>query len=197
MPAAVVSSLIVYMLVSSFTPGPGNILALNTVTSNGWKNGKSAIYGIFLGYFCVQAICALIVYGLASFAEPMLKWLRYVGFVYLLWLAYHVAVSKPDTGEDNSSSSFWNGFLLQFVNVKIYLYGITALTGYITPYHSSLPFLLGTEMIIAVVGSLATLTWAGAGVLLQRVYREHYRPINYVLAAFLGYCAITMLLQSA
>lgn len=35
-------------------------------------------------------------------------------------------------------SIFWKGFALQFVNVKIYLFGITALTGFITDYSLSL-----------------------------------------------------------
>jgi threonine/homoserine/homoserine lactone efflux protein len=30
------------------------------------------------------------------------------------------------------------GFLLQFVNIKIYMFGITALTGFITPYSKAL-----------------------------------------------------------
>ena len=34
----------------------------------------------------------------------------------------------PETTEAGASASFAKGFLLQFVNVKIYLFGITALT---------------------------------------------------------------------
>ena len=38
-------------------------------------------------------------------------------------------------------SIFWKGFALQFVNVKIYLFGITALTGFITDYSRAFPVL--------------------------------------------------------
>ena len=46
-------------------------------------------------------------------------------------------------------SIFWKGFALQFVNVKIYLFGITALTGFITDYSRAFPVLFLFEMIIA------------------------------------------------
>ena len=37
MPGYVLGNFFVYSLVNAFTPGPGNILALNTVTKYGWK----------------------------------------------------------------------------------------------------------------------------------------------------------------
>ena len=60
-------------------------------------------------------------------------------------------------------SIFWKGFALQFVNVKIYLFGITALTGFITDYSRAFPVLFLFEMIIATVGTIATATWIGLG----------------------------------
>ena len=37
MPMAVLSNFLIYCVVNAFTPGPGNILALNTVTNYGYK----------------------------------------------------------------------------------------------------------------------------------------------------------------
>lgn len=36
----VLANFFVYAGVNAFTPGPGNILALNTVTNYGWGKGK-------------------------------------------------------------------------------------------------------------------------------------------------------------
>ena len=85
------------------------------------------------------------------------------------------------------------GFLLQFVNVKIYLFGITALTGYVTEYSAALWVLLLFEMIIATIGTIATLTWIGMGVLIQRAYQKYYRLINIILALTLSECVYSML----
>ena len=57
--------------------------------------------------------------------------LKYIGAAYILWLAIHIAFSKPSTENAEQSASFLKGFMLQFVNVKIYMFGVTALTGYV------------------------------------------------------------------
>ena len=78
-------------------------------------------------------------------------------------------------------------------NVKIYLFGITALTGYITEYSASLWVLLLFEIIIATIGTIATLTWVGMGILIQRAYQKYYRVINVILALTLLECVYSML----
>lgn len=193
MPGYVIGNFFVYSIINAFTPGPGNILALNTVTNYGYKKGKPLFEGIFAGYYVVQIICAVFVFGVSAFLPNVLGIMKYIGAAYILWLAVHIALSKPTTGTVEKSASFLKGFLLQFVNVKIYLFGITALTGYVTDYSTSLWVLLLFELIIATIGTAATLTWVGMGVLIQKVYQKHYRAINIILALILLECVYSML----
>ena len=180
MPVYVLGDFFIYSVINAFTPGPGNILALNTVTNYGYKKGRPLYWGIFAGYYVVQVICAIFVFGVSTFLPDVLGIMKYIGAAYILWLAVHIALSKPTTGIVEKSASFLKGFLLQFVNVKIYLFGITALTGYITEYSTSLWILLLFEIIIATIGTIATLTWIGMGVLIQRAYQKYYRIINII-----------------
>ncbi|MEB8092871.1 LysE family transporter [Mammaliicoccus lentus] len=191
----VLFSFVIYAIINAFTPGPGNILALNTMTNYGWKRGKHLYLGIFAGYFFVQALCAFFIFGLDTLINPIMNILTYAGVIYIVWLAYQVAISKPYNKTSDKHPSFWTGFVLQIVNVKIFLFGITALTGYITPYYSSLGMFLFFEMIIAIVGTLATLTWIFFGGLLQKTYIIHFRIVNIILAILLLQCAIALLLQ--
>ena len=193
MPGYVLTNFFVYAIVNAFTPGPGNILALNTVTNYGWKKGKPLFFGIFTGYYVVQIICAVFVYGVGAFLPDALQVMKYIGAAYILWLAIHIALSKPEKDDDSRSASYMKGFLLQFVNVKIYLFGMTALTGYITDYHTSLNALVIAELFIATLGSFATLTWIGMGALIQKFYLKHYRIINILLALTLVECIISIL----
>lgn len=193
MPGYVVGNFFIYSVINAFTPGPGNILALNTVTNYGYKKGRPLFGGIFAGYYVVQIICAVFVFGVSTFLPNLLGVMKYIGAAYILWLAVHIALSKPTTGNVEKSASFMKGFLLQFVNVKIYLFGITALTGYITDYSASLWVLLSFEIIIATIGTIATLTWVGMGVLIQRVYQKYYRVINIILALTLLECVYSIL----
>ena len=193
MPVYVLGDFFIYSVINAFTPGPGNILALNTVTNYGYKKGRPLYWGIFAGYYVVQVICAIFVFGVSAFLPDVLGIMKYIGAAYILWLAVHIALSKPTTGTVEKSASFLKGFLLQFVNVKIYLFGITALTGYITEYSTSLWVLLLFESIIATIGTIATLTWIGMGVLIQRAYQKYYRIINIILALTLSECVYSML----
>ena len=193
MPGYVLTNFIVYAIVNAFTPGPGNILALNTVTNYGWKKGKTLFSGIFTGYYVVQIICAVFVYGVGTFLPNVLRVMKYIGVVYILWLAIHIAISKPEISEEQRSAFFMKGFLLQFVNVKIYMFGITALTGFITPYSKAMWTLIGFELLIATIGTIATSTWIGAGILIQNFYIKHYRIINIILALTLLECIWSIL----
>ena len=193
MPAYVIGNFVLYCVINAFTPGPGNILALNTVTNYGWKKGRPLFFGIFTGYYVVQLICAVFVFGIAALLPSVLGVMKYIGAAYILWLAIHIAISKPEKDDDSRSASYMKGFLLQFVNVKIYLFGMTALTGYITDYHTSLTALVIAELFIATLGSFATLTWIGMGALIQKFYLKHYRIINVLLALTLVECIISIL----
>ena len=193
MTAFVIGNFLLYCLINAFTPGPGNILALNTVTNYGWRKGKKLFFGIFAGYYVVQIICALFVFGIGTFLPNVLDVMKYVGAAYILFFAIHIAVSKPTEDTKSKSASFIKGFMLQFVNVKIYLFGITALTGFITDYSKELWVLIVFELLIATIGTIATLTWIGLGILIQKFYLKHYRIINIILALTLLECIYSIL----
>lgn len=178
-------SFLVYAMINAFTPGPGNILALNTMSNYGWKKGKNMLLGIFVGYYFVQALCAVFAFGLNQVLNPLMIVLKYVGAVYIAGLAIHIFRSKPEDNAKEEGVSSFIGFTLQLVNVKIYLFGITALTGYVLPYHTSLGMLMFFSMVIATIGSIATTSWATFGAIFQRIYIRYFKVINIILALIL------------
>lgn len=193
MPMPVLGNFLIYCVINAFTPGPGNILALNTVTNYGYKKGRPLFLGMFTGYYVVQILCAIFVYGVNTLLPNVMGVLKYIGAAYILWLAVHIAISKPTPQDTTRSASFLKGFMLQFVNVKIYMFGVTALTGYVVAYMSTLPALLFFEVLIATIGTIATCTWIGMGVLIQKFYLRHFRPINIILGLTLLECVWSML----
>ena len=193
MSKAVLSNFLIYCVINALTPGPGNILALNIVTNYGYKKGKTLFFGIFAGYYVVQILCAIFVYGVNSLLPNVMEVMKYIGAAYILWLAVHIVFSKKTSENTEQSASFLKGFMLQFVNVKIYMFGVTALTGYVVGYMSSFPALLFFELVIATIGTIATCTWIGLGVLIQKFYLRHFRVINIILALTLLECIWGML----
>ncbi|WP_298703469.1 LysE family transporter [uncultured Veillonella sp.] len=188
----ILSNYLLYCIINAFTPGPDNILALNTTNIYGWSKGKPLFFGIFAGYFAVQIISGLFVFFLGTTSPELLTIIKYMGIAYILWLAYTIATSTPATTTETHKASFLKGFLLQFVNVKIYIFGITALTGYITPYTNHMTWILAANLCIATIGCIATSSWIAAGLALQRVYNRHFRLINSILALTLLECVYSM-----
>jgi cysteine/O-acetylserine efflux protein len=193
MPVHIIGNFLIYCVINAFTPGPGNILALNTVSNYGWKKGRPLFFGIYAGYYVVQILCAVIVYGVVAFFPGLMVILKYIGTAYILWLAFQIAISRPHSNSSARSASFLKGFMLQLVNVKIYLFGITALTGYVVEYSSSFFMYLFFVLIIATIGTIATNTWIGIGYLINDFYLKRYKIINIILSILLLQCAYSML----
>lgn len=181
-----------YAFVTAYTPGPNNILALNTTSNYGWSNGRKLILGIGTGFICVMLVCAVGCFWIAKYISGIVSVMKYVGAAYILWLAFHVAKSRPDEGEQKEAGGFVKGMVLQFVNVKIILAAITTYTGYVIPVDDSLEALLASAVFLTLAGVSGTLVWAAAGSLLQRFLKKYYRPFNICMALLLVECAVKL-----
>lgn len=188
---SVILSYLPYALVTVFTPGPNNIVALHAVSQNGWRHGKNVLLGMTAGFLCVMGLCALFCSALAAFVPSVAGVLKYVGAVYILWLAIHVARSKPEA-QEGKPMSFWKGFLLQFMNVKIILYAITIYTGYVLPVQPGLASLLLHAISLTVIGAAGFFTWAAVGGALQRLLTKYYRPFNLAMGLVLVWYAVSL-----
>ena len=80
----IIASYLPYTLVTAFTPGPNNIIALYAVSQSGWRKGKSVLLGIAVGFLCVMTICAVFCYELARYVPSGAEVLKYVGGAYIV-----------------------------------------------------------------------------------------------------------------
>ena len=186
-------ALIIYMFICSFTPGPGNILALKTTTTYGWKNSLKLLLGICLGYALVQTICSVCLYQLNTISGGILKGISIMGACYMVWLAWHIIKSKPDMSMEEKKPTFYEGLLLQLVNVKIYFYIMSLLSKYFIPASDTIMELVLCGAFAVSIGCVACFVWASAGVLIQKYYVRHFKCINMILGILLLYCAVKMI----
>ena len=91
----IIASYLPYTLVTAYTPGPNNIVALYAVSQKGWRKGRDILFGIGAGFLCVMLLCALFCYELAKYAPSLTAILKYIGAAYITYLAVHVAISRP------------------------------------------------------------------------------------------------------
>lgn len=194
MSVSVLSAFLTFTCITAFTPGPNNILALSSGVRYGFRGAAPVLFGIWTGFLCVMFLCGVLVFSLSSVSPVFMEIMKYVGCLYIVWLAWKTATAKSgDNGNANAGSGFVTGLVLQFVNVKIMIYGITAYSGFIFPVHQSAAALLGGMVVLTLIGGAGTVAWALAGSALQTVFRRHAVILNAAMALMLLACLIPML----
>jgi cysteine/O-acetylserine efflux protein len=179
-------SFIGYAVATAITPGPNNFLTLNTSSTYGFKKSIPLLMGIMSGIVSVLTITVIMSYSLAQILPQLTLISKYLGSIYILWLAYHIYQSKPIQLDGSSKHpGFKQGYALQFVNVKILLYGITSISSFVLPYYTDLFTIALFALILVLISSVCLVIWAGAGVLLQNFYRKHFKIINTLMAIVL------------
>ena len=130
-------------------------------------------------------------FSLALIDPAAVHLLSWAGAAYIVWLAWKIATSPTkEDGLQAKPISFWASFALQFVNVKIILYGVTALSTFVLPQTQALSWVVGVSVLLAMIGTFGNVCWALAGHLFQRLFRQYGRQLNIVLALLLIYCAV-------
>lgn len=194
-------SFFIYTVLTALLPGPNNILALNSSMKSGYKKSKILLMGIYSGFTIVMLLAAFFTSFLLNSYGFLLNYLKYIGAVYLIYLAWSVISGKPvkidpEQQEQSSDSAgdFWKGFLLQLVNVKIIIYGITAFSSFIFPQFKEIWIILFFAFLLSAIGNSATWIWAVAGQKLHRFLNDHYKIVNTVMGILLLYCAVSLFL---
>lgn len=184
---------VTYALIMSFTPGPNNILALSCAGQFGLRRSVWLITGISGGFVGVMLLCGLFSLTLASILPDVIPWLTWFGAAYILWLAWNIATAE--TGAQNSAIQpprFATGFILQFINVKVVLCGVTAMTAFVLPFTHEPLSVLGYSMVLAIIGATGTWVWGLMGNILQSLFQRYGRKFNILLGLSLVYCVVRM-----
>lgn len=181
-----------FAFVMAFTPGPNNIMALSNAGTHGFRKGFRFCFGVLLGFLGVMAACALFDAALFHLLPALEPFMKAIGAVYILWLAWTVLRSSGHEDGLCASNSIAAGMALQFVNPKVILCGITAFSSFVLPWSDS-PFVLSLFVgLLSFIGFAGTCCWALCGSLFKRVFERHRAATNAVLSLLLVGCAASL-----
>ena len=172
-------SFLLYVFVTSFTPGPNNIMAMLFANKYGFKKTIKFCLGVGAGFFVIMLLCSYFNLLLKNFIPKIEFIMTILGAIYMLYLAIKIISSKNNDkdDDDDKNNSFFTGMLLQFINPKGILYGITAISTFILPYYTSNFSLLFFSLFLAFVGFVGTFCWGG----LVRFFKRSYQSIEVSL----------------
>lgn len=131
--------------------------------------------------------CAKLNEWIPEIRLPMLV----LGTIYLIWLAVKILRSTYDTKavEPKKGQAYLSGLLLQFVNVKVMVSAIVSIQMFVLPYYQSTEALAAFAIFIAIAGTSCNLVWSGFGSVASRLFANHTKLINTILAISLVFCA--------
>jgi threonine/homoserine/homoserine lactone efflux protein len=191
-----IAAFISYVLVTTFTPGPNNIMAMSNASRYGFKKSIMFNLGAFSGFFIIIALSNIFTVTLYSLIPSIKPVMTYIGAAYILWLAWKIYNSKPhnDTKGQKRTNTYFAGLLLQFVNPKAIIYAVTLVSTFIVPYYKSVPVLAAFSISLAFVGFLSTCSWALLGSAFNKFLVKNDRVVNTVMSLLLAYCAVSLFL---
>lgn len=193
MPLSLMPSFLLYCYVGAITPGPANLCSLSAALRYGRGPALRQWRGLFVGFAAVSMASVLVTYLLGTLLNPYVGYLSWLGAAYLLWMAWHMLrSSETPEGQEAAQPSFLTGLLVQLTNVKIMVFCLVALASYVLPYSNSFWALLAVGLFLPFTGPVANLVWLFAGAALQKLFANHRRAVDTVMAAALALCAVSL-----
>jgi len=165
------SVLIPFALITTFTPGPNNLSCASMSINFGIKKTMNYIYGIVTGFFLLLLLCGFfsnLLFTAIPSVEPIMRW---VGAAYILYLAYSTFRASFSFKEksDQYLWGFYKGVLLQFINPKGIIYGLTLYSVFLNPLIGNPFYIILFSLGFALVGLCALLTWVSFGAIINQI----------------------------
>ncbi len=193
------TALLALTTAASFTPGPNTTLSTALAANLGLRRALRFVLAVPVGWGLLFSLCAGGV-GALVVALPALRiGIQATGVAYLLWLAARLARSASLAQADASQLkvTFWQGVLLQFLNIKAWMLALTVVAGWVAGRDDAanrfaliLPLMLAfgftSNLTYALIGSLLR-DWLGGPRGTARRLRWFNRAMAAVLVATAGW----------
>ncbi len=188
------ASLVLYVCVMCFTPGPNNLMSMYVSAKNSLTKASPFLFGALVGYTSLFILCGLLNLLLVYLVPAVEQFMKWLGAAFMLYLAVMILFSRKASSESGKPASSLTGFVLQYANVKGWLFGLTVFSMYVTPYFRSvlvvLTFALGFSMVLFA----ASLSWAVFGNAFKGFYDRHFMAFNIFMAVMLVSSAVGVML---
>jgi len=187
--------LISFVIITTFTPGPNNISSASMGIIYGYRKTLRYISGISCGFFVVMIFCAYLSSTLLAIIPVSETYLRWVGSLYIVWLAIGILRSDNSFQDTNAlPKAFTKGFILQLFNPKVAVYGLTLYSTFLSSISGQMQILTLFAIGFALTAFVATSTWALCGAIIKtRLKNESFRKnINLFLFLLLIYTAMDL-----
>tara|TARA_B100000787_G_C16150105_1_gene276149 strand:+ start:441 stop:1031 length:591 start_codon:yes stop_codon:yes gene_type:complete len=187
-------SMALFWIVAAYTPGPNNVIASYSGFNFGIKKTLPHIFGVSFGF---TTLIFLLSIGLVNVFKifPIIQIsLKYLGSLFLIYLAYKICFSKLDTQKKNKNPvKFIETFLFQFLNPKGVLIGIIIVSTYVERGENYLIYATQVVLFAFIVSLTSIIFWTFVGKYLRKFATndKFIKYFNYAMSSLLLLSIIT------
>lgn len=186
------AAFIAFNIVTSITPGPNNLMLAASGAHVGFRRSGAMMLGVLVGASLIFLLNLLGFGALMATFPAARRSLQWIGFLYLLWLAWKIwRALPPSPDRDAKLIGFGATFLLQFVNPKLWLVAASAAVAFMPDGGT-----LWAKVALFTLVYSATITpsiflWVGFGAMMRTLLTNEKRR-----QAFNGAMAIATVLTA-
>jgi threonine/homoserine/homoserine lactone efflux protein len=177
-----------FAFASSVTPGPNNMMLVASGVNFGLKRTLWHVAGINVGFPVMLLLTGLGLGQVFARFPVIYTFMKVVGILYMLWLAWKIAQSGPlgEGREVGRPMSFLQAAAFQWVNPKAWAMVVGAIAAYTVPENYTVSLLIIT-LAYALTGTPGSLVWAAFGAAMRNFLRDpvKVRWFNLAMAALL------------
>jgi len=182
------SALTVFAFVSSITPGPNNLMLMNSGATFGFKQTIPHLLGVGIGFTVMIILVGLGVMQIFDSFPLSYEILRVLSIVYLVYLAFKIALSGSIKEQKTSKAkpfTFIQAALFQWVNPKAWTMALTAISIYAPS--KSLAAVLLVSLIFGLINLPCISSWIVLGQRIQVFLtdQKHLKIFNITMASLL------------
>jgi threonine/homoserine/homoserine lactone efflux protein len=187
-------SFLSYTVIMAYTPGPINVMSMNNVKNIGLRNSILFNIGNYTGHFIVMLVCLVFSKFLYAVLPRIQFPMKMLGAFYLVYLIIKTLIpsKKHENRKSDNPRSFVVGVLLQLVNIKVILFGLTVMSSYLLPHYKTISILILFAFLMSSIQFTGNISWTLFGSLMNKVFNKYRMILNIMMAIMLCYCIIKL-----
>ena len=172
-------SIALFWFVAAFTPGPNNVVASYSGFNFGITKTIPLILGVTLGFTSLIFFLTIGLINVFKIFPILQNILKYLGTLFLLYLAYKISFSKSSIEEEKKNPvTFFDTYFFQFLNPKGVLFGIIIVSTYLELGENYLSYAIQIVLLAFIFSSTSITLWTFIGKFLRK-FATNDKFINY------------------
>ncbi|SBS26697.1 Cysteine/O-acetylserine efflux protein [Marinomonas spartinae] len=188
MTLSLITSMSLFALAASLSPGPVNLVSLSGSARYGTKTGLRFITGATLGFVALFLVIGFGLHYLISQLTWITQVLQWLGIMFLLYLSYQLFIDdgRLDADGHKNAPTFMTGAVMQWLNPKAWLASLSGIAAYI-PSAKAFEVVTFAGLYLPICW-LSLGVWVWIGIVLGQYFQspEKMRLMNKTLAVLLA-----------